>query len=470
MNAQTRIQRLLEDVLRQPGNERCADCHASSPRWASTNLGIFLCVQCASLHRRLGTHTSRVKSVTLDEWTRDQVAHMRAVGNTRSNAVFNPDERRNPPPLHAAEERDSELFKYIRRKYELGAFKAGAAPALAQRPVNSRAIAQQARSVSGASGVSSVSNASAASAASARSGSGSGSGASTPAYAGAGGGARRPELADIVVSRDRDLPPLPSPSKAAAAQPPTTVAAASAAAVGGGGLAPPPAPARARAPTWSGEGGLAPPRPTPVRSSSANALRNESLLVDTRGSASATRPLQLNSVGGFPTVPYASSPGGGLAGGGLGGSGGMNLQPPNATPAFAPLASPAYPAPSPLALGQQAFHFPPPQQAQQQQQQQTQQFAANNPFGAQGAYAYGAFGSVSPLPTGMSGQMGMVSNGVPSGMANGVPNGMPNGMGNGMPNGVGMNGHMGNGAYGPMGGPGGQPGMNGAYAFGNGYA
>ena len=40
--------------------ETCADCKAVAPRWASVNLGIFICVNCASVHRKMGTHRSRV--------------------------------------------------------------------------------------------------------------------------------------------------------------------------------------------------------------------------------------------------------------------------------------------------------------------------------------------------------------------------------------------------------------------------
>ena len=41
---------------------------APGPRWASMNLGIFLCLNCSGIHRRLGVHISKVKSVTLDGW------------------------------------------------------------------------------------------------------------------------------------------------------------------------------------------------------------------------------------------------------------------------------------------------------------------------------------------------------------------------------------------------------------------
>jgi len=45
----------------------------TGPRWASWNLGIFLCIRCAGIHRNLGVHISKVKSVNLDTWTPEQV-------------------------------------------------------------------------------------------------------------------------------------------------------------------------------------------------------------------------------------------------------------------------------------------------------------------------------------------------------------------------------------------------------------
>lgn len=49
------------------------------------------------------SHISKVKSLTLDTWTREQVDSMKAMGNTKSNAKFNPDERRNRPPTNVDE-------------------------------------------------------------------------------------------------------------------------------------------------------------------------------------------------------------------------------------------------------------------------------------------------------------------------------------------------------------------------------
>ncbi|KAL4247561.1 ADP Ribosylation Factor GTPase-Activating [Abortiporus biennis] len=118
-----RHQRILAELSNQPGNDVCADCKTRNPRWASYNLGIFLCMSCASIHRKIGTHISKVKSITLDSWTKEQVETMKQVGNIKSNAYYNPHESRHPPPTNIIDsERDSDLEKYIRSKYEFKKF------------------------------------------------------------------------------------------------------------------------------------------------------------------------------------------------------------------------------------------------------------------------------------------------------------------------------------------------------------
>jgi hypothetical protein len=36
--------------------------------------GVFLCIRCSGIHRGMGTHISKVKSVDLDVWTPEQMA------------------------------------------------------------------------------------------------------------------------------------------------------------------------------------------------------------------------------------------------------------------------------------------------------------------------------------------------------------------------------------------------------------
>jgi len=73
-----------------PGNSTCADCGAADPDWASLNLCVLLCQQCAGAHRRLGAAASAVRSLNLDEdaWTPSVVALFAAHGNAAANAVF----------------------------------------------------------------------------------------------------------------------------------------------------------------------------------------------------------------------------------------------------------------------------------------------------------------------------------------------------------------------------------------------
>ncbi|KAI0320420.1 putative GTPase activating protein for Arf-domain-containing protein [Amylostereum chailletii] len=113
----------VQELALQPGNDVCADCKTRNPRWASHNLGIFICVNCASIHRKIGTHITKVKSLSLDSWSKEQIESMRQNGNIKSNSYYNPDEVRNPPPTNMIDsERDSDLEKFIRDKYEYKRF------------------------------------------------------------------------------------------------------------------------------------------------------------------------------------------------------------------------------------------------------------------------------------------------------------------------------------------------------------
>lgn len=53
----------VSNILRGiPGNDKCAECNAPEPDWASLNLGILLCIECSGVHRNLGVHISKVSS------------------------------------------------------------------------------------------------------------------------------------------------------------------------------------------------------------------------------------------------------------------------------------------------------------------------------------------------------------------------------------------------------------------------
>ncbi|KAI4385824.1 hypothetical protein MLD38_003817 [Melastoma candidum] len=73
-----------------PGNNFCAECSSPEPDWASLNLGILLCIECSGLHRNLGVHISKVRSVTLDVrvWEPTILDLFKVLGNTYCNSIW----------------------------------------------------------------------------------------------------------------------------------------------------------------------------------------------------------------------------------------------------------------------------------------------------------------------------------------------------------------------------------------------
>lgn len=79
------------DVLRRVcGNEKCADCGASDPDWACLNLGVLVCIECSGVHRNLGVHISKVRSLTLDVkvWEPSVITLFQSLGNAFANSVW----------------------------------------------------------------------------------------------------------------------------------------------------------------------------------------------------------------------------------------------------------------------------------------------------------------------------------------------------------------------------------------------
>ncbi|AAS51836.1 ADL084Wp [Eremothecium gossypii ATCC 10895] len=110
------VRRVLEQLLRDPCNQQCADCKNSAhPRWASWSLGVFVCIRCAGFHRSLGTHVSKVKSVDLDTWKEEHLQQVVRFGNNQqANKVF---EGRLGGGSYVPDQ--SKMGQFIKTKYEV---------------------------------------------------------------------------------------------------------------------------------------------------------------------------------------------------------------------------------------------------------------------------------------------------------------------------------------------------------------
>ncbi|MCJ1336388.1 hypothetical protein MMC09_001664 [Bachmanniomyces sp. S44760] len=106
-------QQTIKSLLKLEANKICADCKRNRhPRWASWNLGVFVCIRCSGIHRGMGTHISRVKSVDLDSWTDEQLQSVLRWGNARANKYW----EAKLAPGHVPAE--SKIENFIRTKYD----------------------------------------------------------------------------------------------------------------------------------------------------------------------------------------------------------------------------------------------------------------------------------------------------------------------------------------------------------------
>ena len=71
----------IADIIQKEGNSECIDCGSPSPKWASMNNGIFLCLKCAGVHRSFGMTYSLIRSLQIDSWSDNQLLFLSKGGN-----------------------------------------------------------------------------------------------------------------------------------------------------------------------------------------------------------------------------------------------------------------------------------------------------------------------------------------------------------------------------------------------------
>ena len=119
------FQARLNTLRGKAENRRCADCDANGTVWAIVNLGTFVCLQCASRHRNLGTHISKPKGCTGTYlWGPDEIEAMERMGNSRAQDVYGGAAFR--PNSGASEE---EWKSWLTERYERRKWQSAAPPA-----------------------------------------------------------------------------------------------------------------------------------------------------------------------------------------------------------------------------------------------------------------------------------------------------------------------------------------------------
>ncbi|XP_027506308.1 arf-GAP with coiled-coil, ANK repeat and PH domain-containing protein 2 isoform X4 [Chiroxiphia lanceolata] len=112
----------LQRVQCIPGNAACCDCGLADPRWASINLGITLCIECSGIHRSLGVHFSKVRSLTLDSWEPELLKLMCELGNDVINRIYEAKLEKVgiKKPQSGSQRQEKEAYiraKYVERKF-----------------------------------------------------------------------------------------------------------------------------------------------------------------------------------------------------------------------------------------------------------------------------------------------------------------------------------------------------------------
>jgi hypothetical protein len=95
-------------------NRKCYDCGNGPTSWASVNNSIYLCVDCAGIHRGLGVNVSYIRSNLIDKWNETQISFLKVGGNKRLRDLLNMYEIPKSTPVEVIY--NSKLLNYHRNQ------------------------------------------------------------------------------------------------------------------------------------------------------------------------------------------------------------------------------------------------------------------------------------------------------------------------------------------------------------------
>jgi hypothetical protein len=99
-------------------NNQCAECEAKDPLWVSLTFGVFLCDECAQIHKNMGAW-NQLKSIhKTSKWSPEEINALKAMGNAKAKEKYV--KNMSSAGLSQPTEKDSVETKtqWIMKKYE----------------------------------------------------------------------------------------------------------------------------------------------------------------------------------------------------------------------------------------------------------------------------------------------------------------------------------------------------------------
>ena len=78
----------LLPIVQIESNQICNDCGKNNPHWCSITNAVFICPSCARTHKKFNKKISMIKSLEVDDWSKDEINILKLGGNERFNKLI----------------------------------------------------------------------------------------------------------------------------------------------------------------------------------------------------------------------------------------------------------------------------------------------------------------------------------------------------------------------------------------------
>ena len=73
----------LIPIIQIESNQNCNDCGKINPHWCSITNAVLLCPSCARNHKKFNINISKIKSLEVDDWSKEEIYRLKIGGNER---------------------------------------------------------------------------------------------------------------------------------------------------------------------------------------------------------------------------------------------------------------------------------------------------------------------------------------------------------------------------------------------------